>query len=438
MYEMAQKALSLAMKNGADEAEVYYANNRSTSANIRKNLIEGAKEQFSEGIGIRAIIGGAVGFASTNIPNRLEDAVKIAVASARVRESDPDWTGLVSNSKYPNVSGIFDKRIVAMELDECIELALQMIEGARSAPELNILATSGSFSRSYGKHLILNSNGVEVEEEGTATSGFIDVITTTGETSTAYDFAVSRNHDIDFYQIGVNAAKLAQESQNGISIEPHKTDVILHPFAFADIIESAFAPSIDADNVQKGRSSLIGRLGDEIAASELTIIDDGLMPGGIETGISDDEGVPSQRTSVIENGVFKSYLYDSYTAGKDGVKSTGNAARQSYVSTPSVGLRNFIIEYPQSDIISGTDSGVFVNTVIGAHTANAISGDFSVEARNAYTIKGGQIDKPIKSLMISGNIFEMLANITGAGMDVRKVGGTVTPSIRVSDMSVIG
>jgi len=436
MYEMAQKALALAMKNGADEAEVYYANSRSTSANIRKNMVEGAKEQFSEGIGIRAIVDGAVGFASTNMPNRLEDAVKIAVDSARVRESDPDWTGLPSNAKYPNVSGTFDKKIVAMELDECIELALQMIEGARSTND--ILATSGSFSRSYSKHLILNSNGVEVEEEGTSTSGFIDVITTKGDTSTAYDFAVSRNNDIDFHQIGVNATKLAQGSQNGISIEPHKTDVILHPFAFSDIIESAFAPSIDADNMQKERSSLIGRIGDEIAAPELTIIDDGLMPGGIETGISDDEGVPSQQTSVIENGVFKSYLFDSYTAGKDGLKSTGNAARQSYVSTPSVGLRNFIIEYPQSDVISETDSGVFVNTVIGAHTANAISGDFSVEARNAYTIKDGQVDKPIKSLMISGNIFEMLANITGAGTDVRKVGGTVTPSIRVSDMSVVG
>ncbi len=442
MYEMAQKALALAIKNGADEAEVYYANSRSTSANIRKNMVEGAKEQFSEGIGIRAIIDGAVGFASTNIPNRLEDAVKIAVDSARVRESDPDWTGLVSNAKYPDVSGTFDKRIVQMELDECIDLALQMIEGARSSPESksksNILATSGSFSRTYSKHLILNSNGVEVEEEGTSTSGFIDVITTKGDTATAYDFEVSRNLDIDFHQIGVNAAKLAKGSQNGISIEPHKTDVILHPFAFSDIIESAFAPSIDADNVQKGRSSLIGRIGEELAAPELTIIDDGLMPGGIETGISDDEGVPSQQTSVIENGVFKSYLYDSYTAGKEGLKSTGNASRQSYMSTPSVGLRNFIIEYPQSDIISETDRGVFVNTVIGAHTANAISGDFSVEARNAYTIKDGQIDKPIKSLMISGNIFEMLANITGAGMDVRKVGGTVTPSIRVSGMSVIG
>ncbi|MGP8320128.1 MAG: TldD/PmbA family protein [Methanosarcinaceae archaeon] len=438
MYEIAQRALALAMKNGADEADIYYMNSHSTSADIRKNVIEGAKEQFAEGIGIRAIVDGAVGFASTNIPDRLDDAVRIAVNSARVRESDPDWTALPSSEKYPGVSGTFDKRIVQMDLDECIDLALQMIEGANEGSDTVILATSGSFSRSHSKHLILNSNGVEVEEEGTSTSGFIDVITTQGDVATAYDFNVSRNLDIDFFQIGVNAAKLAQGSQNGISIKPHKTDVILHPFAFSDLIESAFAPSIDADNVQKGRSSLIGRLGEKLASSKLTIIDDGLMPNGIDTGISDDEGVPSKRTPVIENGVFMSYLYDSYTAGKEGVKSTGNASRHGYVSTPSVGLRNFIIEYPQSDIISDTENGVFVNTVIGAHTANAISGDFSVEARNAYIIRGGQIDKPVKSLMISGNIFEMLRNITGAGMDVRKVGGTVTPSIRISGMSVIG
>ena len=131
-------------------------------------------------------------------------------------------------------------------------------------------------------------------------------------------------------------------------------------------------------------------------------------------------------------------LYDSYTAGKAGVKSTGNGSRSSYTSPPSVGLRNFIIDYPQEDVIANTSSGIFVNTIIGAHTANSISGDFSVEARNAFTIKDGALDKPVKSIMISGNAFELLKNITGAGLDVRKVGGIITPSIRVSGLSVIG
>ncbi|WP_406661178.1 TldD/PmbA family protein [Methanolobus sp. ZRKC3] len=436
MYEMAQKGLKAALGFGADEAEIFIMESHKTSVDIRKDEIEGAKESVSQGLGIRAVINGAVGFASTNIMSRIEDTAKNAVSSAKVRDSDPDWVSLPSNEKYPSVSGIFDPKLKDMELDDCIRQTMKMIDGSRTVPE--VIVTSGNFSRTYGKSLIMNTNDVEVEENGTGISGFVDVITSSGDTSTAYDFAVSRNDDIDFKMIGINAAELAKRSQNAISIEAHKTNVIMHPFAFSDLIDNTFVPSIDADNVQKGRSNLIGKIGEQLAATELSIIDDGLLEGGIETGISDDEGVHSQRTAVIENGMFRSYLYDSYTAGKDNVKSTGNGTRGSYFSTPSVGTRNFIIDIPGTDIIADTNEGIYINTVIGAHTANGISGDFSVEARNAFTIKDGKIDKPIKSLMISGNIFDMLLKVDGAGKDVRQVGGAVTPSIRIPEMSVVG
>jgi PmbA protein len=436
MYELARKALRLAEKAGAEEAEIYYAANYLTGVNFKKDVVENAKDRFSEGIGIRAIVNGAVGFASTNSAAQIESAVEVAVAEARVRESDPDWVNLPSNGKYPAVSGIFDKKVEALELETCIEYALALIEGTKEVP--GTLPTSGGFTRAKGRQLILNTNGIDIEEESTAVSGFVDVITVNGHTSTAYDFAVSRSLDIDFFALGKNASDLALRSNGGIKIEPQKTDVIFHPFAFSDIIEEALAPSLDADNVQKGRSGLIDKLGEELAVPELSIYDDGLIEAGIETSASDDEGVPSQRTTLIEKGVLETYLYDSYTAGKAGVKSTGNGSRSSYTSPPSVGLRNFILDYPQTDVIADTQSGVFINTVIGAHTANSISGDFSVEARNAFTIKDGAIDKPIKSLMISGNVFKLLKQITGAGFDVRKVGGIITPSIRVSDMSVIG
>jgi PmbA protein len=436
MYELARKALKLAEKAGAEEAEIYYASNHSTGVNFKKDAIENAKDRFSEGIGIRAVVNGAIGFASTNSAAQIENAVEVAVSEAKVRESDPDWVSLPSNEKYPAVSGIFDKKVESLELEACIEYALSLVEGTKEVP--GTLPTSGGFTRAKGKQLILNTNGVEIEEESTAVSGFVDVITVNGQTSTAYDFAVSRSLDIDFFSIGKNASELALKSNGGIKVEPQKTDVIFHPFALSDIIEEALAPSLDADNIQKGRSGLIGKLGEELAVQELNIYDDGLIEAGIDTSASDDEGVPSQRTTVIEKGVLETYLYDSYTAGKAGVKSTGNGSRSSYTSAPFVGLRNFIIDYPQTDIIADTQSGVFVNTVIGAHTANSISGDFSVEARNAFTIKDGALDKPIKSLMISGNAFELLKQITGAGFDVRKVGGIITPSVRVSDMSIVG
>jgi PmbA protein len=436
MYELARKALILAEKAGAEEAEIYYNSSHSTSVNFKKDSLESAKDRFSEGIGIRAIVNGAVGFASTNSARDLENTVKIAVAEARVRENDPDWVGLPSNGKYPVVSGIFDKKVEALELEKCIDYAMDLVEGTKETP--GTLPTSGGFNRGKSRRLILNTNGIEIEEESTAISGFVDVITVNGQTSTAYDFAVSRSLDIDFFAIGKNASELALKSNGGIKIEPQKTDVIFHPFAFSDILEEALAPSLDADNVQKGRSGLKDKIGEELTVPDLSIYDDGLVEAGIETSASDDEGVPSQRTTVIEKGILETYLYDSYTAGKAGVKSTGNGSRSSYTSPPSVGLRNFIIEYPRTDVIADTDSGIFVNTIIGAHTANSISGDFSVEARNSFTIKDGALDKPVKSLMISGNAFELLKSITGAGFDVRKVGGIITPSIRVSDMSVIG
>ncbi len=436
MYEIAEKALKASMRFGANEAEVYIMESQKTSVNIKKNLIEGAKENIAAGIGIRAIVNGAVGFASTNVMSLIDDTAKSAVSSAMAQEDDPDWKALPSNQKYPSVSGIMDKEIKDMQLDECISHAVEMIGGASTTPD--IIVTSGSFSRSHGKRLIMNTNGVEVLEEGTGVSGFADVITSSGETSTAYDFAISRNNDIDFGAIGRNAAELAKRSQGTISIEPCRTEVIMHPFAISDLIENAFMPSIDADNVQKGRSSLTGKIGEAIANERLSIYDSGLLEGGIGTGIADEEGVASQHTTIINKGTFESYLYDTYTAGKDDVKSTGNASRNSYLSTPSVGSRNFVLDYPQSDLIADTDNGIYVNTVIGAHTANGISGDFSVEARNAFTIKNGSLGRPIKSLMISGNIFEILRNINGSGNDVRNVGGTITSSVRVADMSVVG
>jgi PmbA protein len=213
---------------------------------------------------------------------------------------------------------------------------------------------------------------------------------------------------------------------------------VFHPFALADLIENTFIPSIDADNVQKERSSLINKIGDNIASESLSIYDDGTLESGLGSSISDDEGVPSQKTCVIGNGVLKSYLHDSYTAGKAGVESTGNAVRDSYASLPGIGVTNLVLDYPSSDLIPEIDNGIFINTVIGAHTANRISGDFSVEARNTFVIENGEIGAPGNSLMVSGNIFELLSGIQGAGKDVKKVGGIVLPSIWACELNVVG
>ena len=428
--------LSLSEKWGADEAEIVFSIGESTSIQFKTDIIETAKKNTTAGYGVRAVVGGAVGFAGTNVLSNLKETLKTAIDSAKVMEADPLFKSFPTKTTYTSADGLYDKKIEEMSLDECIGCAADMISGVKKVG--NVTPTSGGFSRTISYFLIMNTNGLIGEKRGTAASGFVDVTTESDDVSTAYDYIISRKKEIDFSVIGTNAAELAKKSQKGIAIGTEKLPVIFHPFSFADIIENTLEPSIDADNVQKERSMLAGRLEEEIADSKLTITDDGTLPGGIASGPFDDEGTPTQKTAVIENGILKSYLYDSYTAGKDNVKSTGNGYRYSYSSVPSVGLSNLVVNFPTSDIIAETKRGIYVNTIIGAHTANEISGDFSVEGRNAFLIENGELTKPIKSVMISGNIFDMLKNIDGAGTDIRNVGGIVTPSIRISEMSVIG
>ncbi|MCX9014300.1 MAG: TldD/PmbA family protein [Candidatus Methanoperedens sp.] len=436
IFDLARKALELTKKAGADEAEIFCTKGRSVSVDVQRDTIDLAKESIVSGIGIRAIKNGAVGFSSTNDPTRIGEASVLAVKSASVRKADPQWSGLPAKKEPARVSGIFDRKIADIEIEECIGYTMEMISGAASIP--SVVPTSGHFSCASFTHLILNSNGVEIEEAQTMVQASVDDITKNTPISTGSEFDMSHSLDIDFYRIGEKAARLASRSQNGISTQTRDTAVLLEPMAFADILESTLVASINADNVQKGRSALIGKLGSKIATGELSIIDDGTLPGGIATASSDDEGTPSRRTEVIKNGVLSSFLYDSYTAGKEKRESTGNGVRGSFTSTPSVSIRNLVIDHPAFDVVGETTDGVIVNTVIGAHTANPISGDFSVEARNSFLIRNGEITSPIKSMMISGNIFELLRNIDGIGKDVRKVGNVVTPTVRSSKMRIIG
>jgi len=433
--------LSRFEKYGASDAEIVFSICESTAVQFKKDIIEVAKRNTAAGYGVRASAGGAVGFSGTNVLPDLEGALKSAIDAAKVMEKNETGGKLKNESIFPSqsafkpVKGVFDEKIVEMSLDECIACAADMIAGVKEVK--NMIPTSGGFSRNVFGFLIMNTSGLAAFKKGTAVSGFADVTTQSGAISTAYDYDISRQKNVDFKRVGKNAAQLAQKSLKGKKIGAEKLPVIFHTFSFADIIESTLAPSIDADNIQKGRSGLLGRLGEELAPAGLSIVDDGRLEGGISSGAFDDEGTPTQKTEIIKKGILNAFLYDNDTAGKDKVKSTGNGYRASYSSAPAVDLSNFVIQFPASDIVSETKRGLYINTVIGAHTANAISGDFSVEGRNAFLIENGEA-KPLKSVMISGNVFDMLQKIDGAGKDVRRVGGIVTPSIRISEMSVIG
>ncbi len=434
LLEYAHQLIALALREGAAEAEVYGMVGRSVDADLRKGSVEMASESFHRGLGVRAVVKGAVGFSSTSDMSLLEYVAQSAVKSAKVRGSDESWISLPTPEKVVPVQGIYDTRLEQIGPEECLEAAMSMLEGCRTVNGAE--PVSGGVVCVCGTGFVINSQGLELMETATIMQASMETIAKAGDVATGSEFFNSRSFQPSMEAVGKAAAVMARTSLAGTKAESGTYDVLLKPLAVAELLENTILSAFEADNVQKGRSSLKGRLGEMISSEGLNVHDDGLLAGGLDSSAFDGEGSPSRRTVLIEKGILKGFLYDSYTAGKDGVKSTGNAVRQGYSDVPRVGMRNLIVSSPVAYDLLEETKGYLINGLIGAHTANPISGDFSVEARNAFRVSPGEMPVPIRSLMLAGNIYDLLKNIE-IGTDVRAVGGIVTPTIKVK-MNVVG
>jgi PmbA protein len=426
--------LAYAERAGAEEAEVFGTAGRSVDVDLRRDLIELASESFHQGLGLRAVVHGAVGFSSTSDMTKLESVAQAAVRSARARGSDESWRSLPLPEKVQHPERTFDAALDLIAPEDCLDLARQMLSGCETVKSAE--PASGGVTCVSGMEFVVNSRGIDLSEKGTSMIASMEAIAKGSDVATGTEFHNSRLLDADLHGVGKAAAEMAMRSINGSKAESGTYDVILKPVAFVELLDNAFVPSILADNVQKGRSHLAGRLGEKIGSDHLSIIDDGLFAGGMGTTAFDGEGVASRSNAVIEKGVLKGFFYDSYTAGKDGHKSTGNAVRSGYSDVPRLGLRNLIVSSEHAFDLEAETRGLLVHGFIGAHTANPISGDFSVEARNSFFVAPNEAPRPISSMMIAGNIFDLLKDLD-VGTDVRAVGGVVTPSVRAK-MKVVG
>ena len=217
--------------------------------------------------------------------------------------------------------------------------------------------------------------------------------------------------------------------------------VIFTQFALQDLLYYTLINAIKADSVEREQSPFKDKLGTKVGSEAVTIHDDGLLSGGLRTGIFDGEGVPHQKTPVIEKGILKNFLYDNYTANKQGRQSTGNASRAGYLSTPSIEATNFHIlpgTKSAEDLLGEVDDGLLVSYLQGAHSSNPVSGEFSVVATPAWRIRKGKIEHATRGVMLAGNIFELLKNVRLVGNNERKMGQLFAPWLMVENVKVIG
>jgi PmbA protein len=433
MEQIAEQALKEAGKY-TDLAEVFMEKERVLQLDIQRDHLDFAKEEYTMGLGIRVILDGKMGFSYTSNPDEVSKAVERSVFNSKANVKNENFD-LADPSDYPKIKGTYDDKFNSLEIEESLEFAKTMINTVK---EEKCEPTSGGFSAAMVETLIANSKGVKCIDISTGFAGYVAVnAEKNGEKSTAYDSQSSCFMDIDPQILAKHVCNVAMDSIGGKSVETKNMDVVLDYHAATGLL-GTFISALNADNVQRGRSILADKVGQEVVTSNLSIYDDGIRERGLNSSRCDGEGTASQKTALIENGVLNGFIYDIYTAQKGNTRSTGNGMRPSFSETPNVGVSNIVIDFSDKIQIAELNDAILVTDVLGAHTANPISGDFSVEANNAFIIENGEITGPVKKSMLSGNIFGSLKQSESIESEIKQFGPFITPKILVHDLRVVG
>jgi len=425
LKDFTELAVKYSEKLDADEAEAFAQNQQIIEVVIERAEIQSERVKIHRGIGIRLIKGKKLGFAfaSTLSEANIKEACRNAQSLANVSIPNPDWVSLPTQAKLPKPPiGIFDKEIADISGAEVLRLALRAYEEAKGYDK-RVAIDEGKFSAILNEVAISNSHGVEAGERTTLQDGYLICMAKEhGEASSmAFEYDVTTFlKDFSPENIGRLAAEKALASFKPKAIEPFVGKVILDQDTAAEVLMYPIISSVNADNIQRDRSLWVGKLGEEVASQQLTITDDGLLPKGIGSSSVDSEGVPHQKTPLITHGKLKAFLYNSFTANKEGKKSTGNAYRGGYNMLPLIAVSNLIVDAGNKkleEMISEVDKGIIIRRFSG--NIRPESGEFSGIAKQASYIEKGEIKHPLKETMISGNTFQAIKNIIEIGSETR-------------------
>ena len=321
MISIAENAVKAALINGAQDAEAYVYEGQASNIGIELGQISKTNRIIDRGLGIRVALNKAIGFAYTNIiedAKAIEKTVTSALSAAIASKPDPDWNGLPQKQHYPLTENTFDKKIVELSSEDLVNVASTMLDAAGQVDK-RIFPIEGGIGSAYLSNAIANSNGITGFERGTIIECSLATLAKEGSSVTpvCFEFNAARNYNLDPSWVGKEAAKLAISALKTKSVETKTGKVILTQFALQELLTYTLINAIRADSVQRGQSPFKEKIGEKVASENLTIYDDGLFAGGLRTWAFDGEGVPHQKTTIIEKGVLRNFLYDHYSAKKE-------------------------------------------------------------------------------------------------------------------------
>ncbi len=447
MIDSARRAVEAALAAGAGEAEAFAEESREREVRAHGGEIESLTAATRRGVGIRAWIGGRVGFAyGTDFDESgIAALAKRAAEAAAVADEDEFAGPPAASDGFPELE-LGDPSIGTWSMAEVAELALAVEREARAADDRVAGVETAVYAGSADRVAIASSTGIAGEYESSSCYAYTQALAKgdDGATETGLGFDLARGPALlDPAAVGREAAARATQMIGATKPDSRTCPVVLDPTVAASFI-GLIGGGLGADSVQRGRSPFADRLGEEIASAAFTLHDDGLDPGGPASSPFDGEGVAHQRLALIEGGTLRTFLYDTYTGRRGELASTGSAGRGGYRGLPRVSASNLIVApggLGFEQLLAGAAEGVFVTDVAGLHSGvNPVTGVFSVGA-SGRAIRGGELAEPVREFTIASDLVSMLKAAREAGSESRWVpfGGSVsTPPLLIDEMTVAG
>ncbi len=439
--DVAVLAVRRAVEAGATEAEAYVVQVRGYEAYANNNRVNDARGVNEAGVGIRVAVGKRLGYsyASSLDPGEIAEAARRAVKAARVAREDPEWRGLPEpSSVYPEPEAIYDSSLARVRPEKVVELLDEMIDEATGFE--GVIVNRAYATIRLVRRAIASTSGVYRIDTGTYAYEWILVLANRDGVVTPlhYREAYGRVSVPSPRLLARTAAEEITRSFKTAKIDsPRRMSIVLTPVALGELFANTVAEWLRGDNIVRGVSPLAGRLGEQVLDEKLTIIDDGTLRQGFHTWRFDGEGVAMQRTVLVEKGVFKSPVYDSYWAARAGAESTGNAMREGYTRPPRIGYTNVVIERGDASIDELLEGEVLlVAGVQGAHSSNPHTGEYSVVAAPAWLVKNGEYYLA-RGVMVAGKLLDQLSkSLEAVGSWHEDLAGLRAPWIRLGDAVV--
>jgi len=450
LESLAADVVKQAMRAGATDAEVVVREGDEFSVNVRMGEVETLKESGSRALGLRVYMGKRTGSASTSdlTADGIRQAVEGAVALAKVTEEDP-FVGLPETDEFGSIKDdlhLYYEDVYSLPAAERIELARRAEAAALAADKRITNSDGGSFDAATGMKVLANSRGFVGSYRSSYAGVSAAPLAADANGQMQRDgwwSSARRMGDLDSPEsVGAEAARRTIRRLGASRVPTQRVPIVFAPEVARSLIGSVFEAA-SGDAIWRHASFLAGKLGEQIGASTLNIIDDNtmLLPtgvGGFGTSPFDGEGLPSRRTVVLENGVLRNYMLNTYAARKLGMKSTHNASR-GLAGAPGIGPGNLYLEpgtQSPEQIIGDVKAGLYVTSLMGFGT-NIVTGDYSRGAAGLW-IENGQLTHAVEEITIAGNLGEMLKNVTAIGNDLVFRGSVASPTLRLDGMTIAG